>query len=326
MDMSTAKVCILLAVYNGAAHIASQLDSILAQDHTNWELFIRDDGSLDGSQKIVQAYAKQDPRIFLIKDNEKNKGARGNFSILMEKAARTPAHYVAFSDQDDVWQPEKLSAQIRLMRRTEESFPAAPVLVHSDMAVVSENLASIAPSFMKYQGIRHTDSDPLKVLLIQNFITGCTVMINRRLLDTALPVPKSALMHDWWLGLCAASMGVIRFIDKPLVMYRQHDSNAVGAKPLLVFLHPKKTSWTGAWLSGLANLRQSVCQARSLAQRIMKHDRSNETLFLVEAYASLPAMPPLARVMAVMRKGFLPQTRPRRLLAVSRLFFLSEKR
>jgi glycosyltransferase involved in cell wall biosynthesis len=325
MEMSSKKICILLAVYNGAAHIAPQLDSILAQDHTNWELFIRDDGSSDGSQTILQAYAKRDPRILLIRDNEQNKGARGNFSLLMKKAFRTSAHYFAFSDQDDVWRPEKLSAQIKLLCRTEKTCPAVPVLVHSDMEVVGENLVSIAPSFMKYQGIRHTDSDGLRVLLIQNFITGCTVMVNRKMLDIALPVPESALMHDWWLGLCAASMGVIRFIDKPLVMYRQHDSNAVGAKSVSLFLHPKMTTWCVAWLSGLANLRQSVCQARSLAHRIMKHDRSSQHLFLVETYASLADMPPLTRVMAVMQKKILPQTPLRQILTVSRLVFLTGK-
>ena len=326
MDKGKRKICILLAVYNGAAHIACQLESILSQDHTHWELFIRDDGSSDGSQKVLQAYADRDPRIFLIRDNSEKLGASGNFSLLMEKAAGSSGRYFAFSDQDDVWRPEKLSAQIKLMCRMEEKYPATPVLVHSDMEVVSENLAPIALSFMKYQGIRHIESDPLRILLIQNFVTGCTVMINRRLLEIALPVPQSALMHDWWLALCAACMGRIRFIDKPLVRYLQHGNNAVGAKPVLLFLHPGKTSWRDAWLSGLANLRQSVCQARSLVNHIKKHHRSDETLFLVETYASLPAAPPLTRVMTVLQQGILPQTRPRQLLAISRLVFLSEKR
>jgi len=325
MDTNDHKICILLGAYNGSDHIKAQLDSILAQHHVNWELLIRDDGSQDNSRTILEKYAARDPRISLVKDNLGNKGALGNFSLLMEKAVHGSGDYFAFSDQDDIWCPEKLSAQLGLMCKAEANDKKTPVLVHSDMEVVNASLGSISSSFMKYQGIRHKGSDPLKVLLIQNFVTGCTVLVNRKLLEIALPVPSEALMHDWWLGLCAAAFGQVRFIDKPLVRYRQHANNVVGAKSVFQFLNPSNAHWGNAWLSGKNHLTQSVFQAQSLILRILKHDPANQHLPMVKTYSSLLNRSPVSRLATLNRHGIRPQARFRQLLAISRILFLSGK-
>jgi len=325
METKYYKICVLMGVYNGADYIEAQLDSILAQHHTNWKLLIRDDGSQDRSIKILEKYAGRDTRITLVHDNFGNKGVLGNFSLLMEKALQVSSEYFAFSDQDDIWCPEKLSSQLELMCQAEVTCQENPILVHSDLEVVTASLGSISPSLMKYQGIGHQTSDPLKVLLVQNFVTGCTVMINRKLLEIALPVPKEALMHDWWIALCATAFGQIRFINKPLVRYRQHGNNAVGAKAVFQFLNPLKTNWYDVWLSGKLHLAQSISQARSLSQRILEYDLSNCYLPLVKAYSSIVNLSPVNRLAELNRLGIRPQTRFRQLLAISRILFLSRK-
>ena len=67
-------------------------------------------------------------------------------------------------------------------------------------------------------------------MLIRNNVTGCTMMFNKRAYDISLPIPKEAMMHDWWIALKTLSCGgTVEFLDQPTILYRQHDSNSVGA-------------------------------------------------------------------------------------------------
>jgi len=156
-------------------------------------------------------------------------------------------------------------------------------------------------------------------LLTQNFVTGCTVLVNRRLLDIALPIPEEALMHDWWLALCAAVFGHIGFVDKPLVKYRQHGNNEVGAKHFGDFLNPMTGKWKNRWYEGRENLFQSMKQAQALADRIREHDPDNPNLALVEEYASLYGMSPVKRIQRLHDLGVHAQSGVRQMLLLSRL-------
>jgi len=108
-----------------------------------------------------------------------------------------------------------------------------PVLVHSDMELIDERERTLHPSFMAFQHIHDETDDPLRTLLVQNYVTGCTVATNRSLLRLALPVPEGAMMHDWWLALVAAATGVIRYNPAATVRYRQHRRNQIGAKGVM---------------------------------------------------------------------------------------------
>jgi hypothetical protein len=110
--------------------------------------------------------------------------------------------------------------------------PKAPILVHTDLTVVDDRLARLHPSLHRSMGLRHRGTDSLKTLLVQNFVTGSSCLINRPLAELALPIPESCIMVDWWLALCAASAGGIEFETRPTVLYRQHGANAIGARPL----------------------------------------------------------------------------------------------
>ena len=132
-------------------------------------------------------------------------------------------------DQDDIWAKEKLEIQMSEMLCAEQKFPDSPVLIHSDLKVVDESKSVIAESFIKYQGLeikRNTFTN----VVISNLVTGCTSLFNEELARIALPIPNSAIMHDWWLALTASAFGEVVFIDIPLVEYRQHENNTIGAK------------------------------------------------------------------------------------------------
>lgn len=220
-------VDILLATYNGAKYLSQQLDSLFAQNFQDWQIIIHDDGSSDGTVQIVEEYERRYPdKIKFIKDGIRTGGAKDNFAHLMKFAS---ADYVMFCDQDDVWLPEKIDDTFRLMLETESEYPNKPVLVHSDLKVVDSDLNSLATSMFEFQ--RLSKQVNLSDSFVQNNVTGCTVMINRMALDIALPIPNEAIMHDWWLVLkVLTNSGHVAFLDKPTLLYRQHESNSVGAQ------------------------------------------------------------------------------------------------
>ena len=231
-------VLVLLPVYNGSRFLAQQIESVLTQVGVRVFLLCRDDGSSDASADLLRDLSSRWPgRIWLIEDAEGNLGASGNFSRLMHAALSfdVPAPwnhgacYIALSDQDDLWHADKLATAVAEIRRLEQRHPGQPALVHSDLRVIAEDGQEIAPSMARYQGLQ-TQRSGFAAQLLSNTLTGCTSLMNRALLERGLPVPAEAIMHDWWLSLVASALGCRSYLDLPLIDYRQHASNAIGAK------------------------------------------------------------------------------------------------
>ncbi len=309
-------ICIVLCSYNGERFLAEQLGSILDQSMENWVLLARDDGSTDGSAELLKSYADKDARIAVIEDSLGNLGAGGNFRVVLEEAFSKGYSYFALSDQDDVWSPDKLEALFKEMREAEGEQMDTPILVHSDAEVVDESLRVLSPSFMRYQRIFHDGTDPLPVLLAQNFVTGCTVMVNRRVLDLALPIPEEAMMHDWWLALNAAAFGEIRFVNKPLIKYRQHERNTIGAKTAFSVL---ASGFRQFWNSGMSNFQRSLAQAKALSQRMQKLDLKSNKSSLVANYAAVLDLGRVERLRLIAQKNIRAQFLPRNILFRIRL-------
>jgi len=319
--MKNCKIHILLATYNGEKFLNELIHSIyemdIPQDY-QLNILVRDDNSTDGTAILLNKQMQERSNFNVLEDSLGQLGAAGNFSCLLEAAFDGGAKYVMFADQDDVWSPNKLLLQIEKMHKLEKSFPNMPLLVHSDMNVVDSFLKVIAPSFMNYQGIKH-EGHALPVLLAQNFMTGCTMLANRELLNVALPIPKEALMHDWWLALCAAAFGWVGYIDEPLLKYRQHENNEVGAKHVGNFMNPLSGKWVKRWQEGKNNLFRSMKQAEALAERIRKHYPENPCLEMVEAYAALYRLSALKRIHRLRELGIHAQSNSRQALLLSRL-------
>lgn len=225
--MAQTQTQILLACYNGRSYLDAQIRSVLAQSEPDWQLLMRDDGSFDGTNAILRAWTQKDARLCLLADHKATGGAMANFRLL---AAASTAPYVMFCDQDDIWHPDKLQKTQRKMRAMERQLGAdTPILVHSDLRVVDQDGREIAPSMAAYQRLDLTRTSFCQ-LLSQNVVTGCTVMVNRALLDLAAPWPEAAVMHDWYLALVAACFGQIGLVEEATIDYRQHERNQVGSK------------------------------------------------------------------------------------------------
>lgn len=221
---------ILLATYNGEQFLREQLDSILAQTYQNWQLFVRDDGSTDNTREIIKHYTQSYPEKFIVyTDKLGNIGPKRSFEELLTHCAKN--EYIMFCDQDDVWLPEKIELFVQKMHEVEAQFANLPLVVHGDMIVVDKNLDSIHPSFWQYSHIRpEILDDKLYFLAICNTITGCSCLFNNKAKQYMLPISKQAYMHDAWLGLTTLkNKGKIIPIFEPTMLYRQHNTNTLGA-------------------------------------------------------------------------------------------------
>jgi glycosyltransferase involved in cell wall biosynthesis len=263
MTKDNPKIDILLASYNGERFIGQQIDSILSQTYTNWKLIIRDDKSSDRTPQIIKEYAsKYSDKIRILDSNNRNLGVVKNFEELLKAS---DSNYICFCDQDDVWLPFKLEKTLEKMLKTEKLNPKKPVLVHTDMKVVNDKLIEINASFFKYQNI-----DPkLRTMgraLVQNTVTGCTVMINAKLKSLITPFSEKVVIHDWYSELVALEYGKVDYLDSQTVLYRQHNTNELGAKRYgLSYMFEQITK-----LFTKGNLLKGQVQASLLNDRIAK--------------------------------------------------------
>jgi hypothetical protein len=195
------------------------------------------------------------------------------------------------------------------MRRLEASSGrGAPLLVHSDLEVVDRELRQVQPSFLRYQGIGHEEVAPLQVLLVQNFVTGCTSLLNRALLELALPLPERCIMHDWWVAQCAAAAGVIGFVPEATVRYRQHGANQIGAGGAWANLNLLRAQSRRGFMRSWQVARQTVDQAALLHQRLLERGVTDpRSLALAEGYGSASALPACRRLYRLRKLGIRRQ-------------------
>jgi glycosyltransferase involved in cell wall biosynthesis len=226
MDMNVQEIDILLSTFNGARYIVEQIESLLAQTNRAWRLHVRDDGSTDGTLAILRGYQERFPRQINVIEG-KNVGVVQSFNELLKLSA---APYVMFCDQDDKWFDDKVEVMMHTVKEAEAGADQpAPVLAFSDLALMAEDGSPMNVGFWERHGV-NPDHTSLNRLLLQNVVTGCACMFNRALIQKALPIPKEAVMHDWWLALNAALFGRLVAIRRQTVNYRQHTGNQVGAR------------------------------------------------------------------------------------------------
>lgn len=218
------KVNILMATYNGEKFLAQQIESIQKQTFKEWNLLIRDDGSSDKTCDIIRNFTAKDSRIRFINENEHhNLGVIKSFFMLVNYEV---ADFYFFSDQDDVWLPEKLSVSLEAAKHKASD---VPLLVYTDLKVVNQELNILQDSMIRAQS--HHANTTLLPELTENTVTGGTMMTNHALAEKWF-TPNDILMHDWFLALLAASLGEIIYLDLPTQLYRQHDNNVLGARTM----------------------------------------------------------------------------------------------
>ena len=215
-------VIILLASYNGSSYIEAQIDSIIAQTYTNWQLYIRDDNSTDDTPKIIQNYSLRDKRIHILKDGKGNLKSSQNFNTLMTHC-RDFGDYFMFCDQDDIWMPNKINESFYAIKSIEKLHE--PAICFGTYELIGKNGNKIEFSKINYDfGLN------LKILIAMNYFYGCTMIINKSLLERCIEISPNAENHDYWIALIAAlSDAQYKYISKPLMYYRQHNNNVSGS-------------------------------------------------------------------------------------------------
>ena len=292
-------VDILLTTYNGEKYLHSQIDSIFAQTYMDWKIMIIDDCSTDKTCAIIDEYINKYPgKIEFYKNNKNSGDPASNFFKLL---SMSKSDYVMFCDQDDVWLENKIDITINVMKNLESKNEQLPVLVHTDLKVVDYKLNVLAESMFKYQKL-DSNAKTLKEIIVQNNVTGCTVMLNRKLVSMCCNIPENVIMHDWWVALIAAAFGVVGFANESTILYRQHESNQVGSKNAssILFLFNK-------FLHG-GEIKKSILATYSQCEAFLgrySRDLSLDQKSMLESYLMVACGNKLKRIKRLLCGGFL---------------------
>lgn len=209
-----------MATYQGSAFIRQQLDSIISQTYTDWEMIIRDDLSNDGTIEIIKEYATRDERIKIMDTEGEHGSATINFSVLFDYAYRFSNCDLMFADQDDIWYKDKVASSVNFIRDIESKVEAGtPVMVYSAIQYIDVNNQIIE------QELYLPASLDFKVLVNQNHAYGCTMILNRSLVEKIKHIPITAENHDYWISLVACGLGKAQLNPAKLLGYRQHANN-----------------------------------------------------------------------------------------------------
>ena len=219
------KISIALCTFNGSKYLEEQLNSFISQVRQPDELIICDDGSSDGTLKIIDKFSQKALFRVNIIINDHNLGITKNFQKAIELCK---GDLIALSDQDDVWHPEKLKrCEIILENRSDIG------AVFSNADVVDESLHPLGydmwqkADFTRKEQLRVINGKALAVLLKHYIVTGATMIFRAELKPVILPIP-SFWFHDAWISLLIASISNIAFISEPMIKYRQHSDNQLG--------------------------------------------------------------------------------------------------
>jgi glycosyltransferase involved in cell wall biosynthesis len=293
-------ISILLAAYNGERHIAEQIESLFGQTQDNFKLYIRDDCSTDGTWEIIRNYEKRYPGKIIVEQNSRNSGSsKHNFIGMM---IDIKDDYIMLCDQDDIWLPDKIEKTISKLKDMEARHgKEKPLLVHTDLKVVDENLNVISPSYRQAMNAGY-ERTGLRQILIQNVTTGCTAAYNRALAELIRAEPEYMVMHDWWLVLTAAAFGRIGYLDEQTILYRQHGSNEIGANDVRTFRYKFNRLMHGGEVRKA--IKQTYDQAASF-QEMYSHLLNEEQRVLLSAYRKIPAHNKLMRCLMIIRLGVL---------------------
>jgi glycosyltransferase involved in cell wall biosynthesis len=293
------QVDIALATYNGERYLLELLNSIDRQTCADWHLFAGDDGSTDSTVEILKAFSAAHPQKVTLLPCGNRLGAKANFSKVMS-ACRSD--YVLLADQDDLWLPEKIENTVQLMKEMEARYGSdVPLLVHTDASVCNAKGEIVSRSFWHYQKLNPQYGLKFKNLLVQNVITGCTILVNRPLLDRALPIPPEAVMHDWWLGLAASGFGKISYVSKSMLLYRQHTSNTIGAKRWS--LRHAIREWQAGRTSLACRIEQTQRQAKAFRDQ-HRNLLAEENHRVINEYIDLAKASPIERRIRAAKNGF----------------------
>lgn len=263
------KIDIILPYYNGSRFIEQQLQSILSSnlDGIKLEIIIINDASTREETEFIKSILPIGVRYI---ENEINLGVTKSIEKGLKESS---APYVMFCDQDDIWLPNKIKHSLHKIQEVEDEQPA---LVYTDLVISGPNLEKLHPSMHRFYNHNHDAIKPS--VLFHNIVTGCTIILNRKLVELGLPFPEKITMHDHWYAECATFAGKIQLLDEPTILYRQHGNNQVGTPNRNVFW--KLCHFRTTIPKFRHHLKMKSNMAESLAERLEKIGKKHESEFL----------------------------------------------
>lgn len=218
--MSRQHVAILLCTYNGEKYIREQVESIVAQTHTDWSLWVSDDGSQDRTLDIIRECMRGCAQSLSIRRGPSVNSSRNFMSLIY--AEDIQADYFAFSDQDDIWHPDKIARSLKWHASVSDDLPnlygGRTHLVDADGVSIGKSpLFTRPPCFAN--------------ALVQSIAGGNTMVMNRKARELLCAVKDvDVVSHDWWAYILVSGVGGHVYYDPvPSIDYRQHGGNLVGS-------------------------------------------------------------------------------------------------
>ena len=218
------KVDILLTTYNSKIeYLKMQIDSILNQTYKDFKLIISDDCSTKEEVKeVLKEYEQKDNRI-KIYFQPQNLGYTKNFEFVLTKST---ADYIAFSDHDDRWYPNKIEESLKILKEKNVD------LVYCDAKQIDENGKTLHESYLRYKNMPILNENYQKEILpfSRHIAIGCSQLFTKRVKDLMLSFSENTMAHDWHSLYIANALNGVYCIDKPLFEYRLHGNNAFGGR------------------------------------------------------------------------------------------------
>lgn len=251
------KISIALCTFNGAEFIGQQIDSIINQSVVPSELIICDDGSSDNTVDIIEEISKSCPFAIKIVKNNIRLGFVKNF----EQAILLCSGDIIFlCDQDDVWHEEKIEMTIAEFEHDDDV-----MAVFTNADVVSDRLVSLGHTMFDHVGFGEQEKNSVlnggdfELALSMFFVTGMTLAFKTELTPAIVPIPthNPSIIHDRWIALIASAVGKLAFVDVPLVRYRQHGNQQIGASKVV------RGQWTLAGPNGERGFAHHAANAES---------------------------------------------------------------
>ena len=208
--MNEPLVSVVMCTYNGSKFIDEQIESILSQDYGNIELIISDDVSTDDTWDKLVDWQHKNSLIKIFK-NDLNIGYNKNF----EKAIKLAnGEFIALSDQDDIWMPNKISSLIKQFENKKIT------LAHSRSVRLQNGRLRFKSASLHH----HFKGNDTRKLFMFNQVNGHDIMFKKDLKEKILPLPEG-VMYDWWIAVVATCYGEIASVNKYLVHHRIHEEN-----------------------------------------------------------------------------------------------------
>ena len=283
---------ILMATFNGGKYLRNQLFSLQQQTYEDWELWVRDDGSTDQTLEIVREFAQRDLRIHLVEDKLGKKLGPGK--SFLELTRYSMADYVIFCDQDDIWFEKKL--EILQEYATNNFNSEIPSLVYCDGYGYSDK-----EGIIMIDGISRLHAQHLKDFLFFNAgYQGCSMLFNKKLCTLAAAYRADYFfMHDDIVSLLAHVFGVVSFLPKKLMLYRQHGKNVTGNIEAGISPFIRRALQKDAFVISKHHYKEK--EAFYAAYQV---DLSENAKDLFKAFFLYPKLGRIGRVFLIVRYGF----------------------